>query len=67
METTVAWILLLVTAYSNDDFDFEKVGAYDTIAQCHLAATQTFWEVLPLNTEVLCIRTEGFVDETNIP
>ena len=67
METTVAWILLLVTAYSNDDFDFEKVGAYDTIAECHLAATQTFWEVLPLNTEVMCIRTEGFVDETNIP
>ena len=67
METTVAWVLLLITAYSNDDFDFEKVGAYDTIAECHVAATQTFWEVLPMNTEVVCIRTEGFVDETNIP
>jgi hypothetical protein len=67
METTVAWILLLVTAYSSDDFDFEKVGAYNTVAECHVAATQTFWEVLPMNTEVVCIRTEGFVDETNIP
>ena len=67
METTVAWILLLVTAYSSDDFDFEKVGAYDTVTECHVAATQTFWEVLPMNTEVVCIRTEGFVDETNIP
>jgi len=67
METTVAWVLLLITAYSNDDFDFEKIGAYDTIAECHVAATQSFWEVLPMNTEVVCIRTEGFVDETNIP
>ena len=67
METTVAWVLLLITAYSSDDFDFEKVGAYDTIAECHVAATQTFWEVLPMNTEVLCIRTEGFADEANIP
>ena len=67
METTVAWVLLLITAYSSDDFDFEKVGAYDTIAKCHVAATQSFWEVLPMNTEVVCIRTEGFVDETNIP
>ena len=67
METTVAWVLLLITAYSSDDFDFEKVGAYDTIAECHVAATQSFWEVLPMNTEVVCIRTEGFVDETNIP
>lgn len=67
METTVAWVLLLITAYSSDDFDFEKVGVYDTIAECHVAATQTFWEVLPMNTEVVCIRTEGFVDETNIP
>jgi len=67
METTVAWVLLLITAYSNEDFDFEKVGAYDTIAECHVAATQTFWEVLPINTEVMCIRTEGFADEANIP
>ena len=67
METPVAWVLLLITAYSSDDFDFEKVGAYDTIAECHVAATQSFWEVLPMNTEVVCIRTEGFVDETNIP
>ena len=67
METAVTWVLLLITAYSSDDFDFEKVGAYDTIAECHVAATQTFWEVLPPNTEVVCIRTEGFVDETNIP
>ena len=67
METAVTWVLLLITAYSSDDFDFEKVGAYDTIAECHVAATQTFWEVLPMNTEVVCIRTEGFVDETNIP
>jgi len=67
METTVAWVLLLITAYSSDDFDFEKIGAYDTIAECHVAATQSFWEVLPMNTEVVCIRTEGFVDETNIP
>ena len=67
METAVTWVLLLITAYSSDDFDFEKVGAYDTIAECHVAATQTFWEVLPTNTEVVCIRTEGFVDETNFP
>ena len=67
METAVTWVLLLITAYSSDDFDFEKVGAYDTIAECHVAATQSFWEVLPMNTEVVCIRTEGFVDETNIP
>ena len=67
MTTKVVWVLLLVTAYNTDDFDFEPIGSYDTIAECHLAATQTFWEVLPLNTEVMCIRTEGFVDETNIP
>ena len=67
METTVAWVLLLITAYSSDDFDFEKVGAYATLAECHVAATPPFWEVLPMNTEVVCIRTEGFVDETNIP
>ena len=64
MTTKVVWVLLLVTAYSGDDFDFEPIGSYDTIAECYVASTQEFWDEMPINQEALCIRTEELISET---
>ena len=59
------WVLLLVTAFSSEDFEFEPIGSYDTIAQCHFASTQEFWDDMPLNKEALCIRVEELDYEKN--
>ena len=63
MTTKVVWVLLLVTAFSSEDFEFEPFGAYDTIAECYFASTQEFWEEMPVNQEALCIRAEELVSE----
>ena len=63
MTTKVVWVLLLVTAFSSEDFEFETIGAYDTIAECYVASTQEFWEEMPINQEALCIRVEELTDE----
>ncbi len=65
MTTKVVWVLLLVTAFSSEDFEFEPIGAYDTIAECYVASTQEFWEEMPINQEALCIRVEELTDEKN--
>ena len=65
MTTKVVWVLLLVTAFSSEDFEFEPIGSYDTIAQCHFASTQEFWNDMPLNKEALCIRVEELDYEKN--
>ena len=65
MTTKVVWVLLLVTAFSSEDFEFEPIGSYDTIAQCHFASTQEFWDDMPLNKEALCIRVEELEYEKN--
>tara|TARA_B100000575_G_C22835047_1_gene489905 strand:+ start:485 stop:685 length:201 start_codon:yes stop_codon:yes gene_type:complete len=65
MTTKVVWVLLLVTAYSDKDFAFERIGAYDTIAECYVASTQEFWDEMPINKEALCIRVEELTNEKN--
>ena len=65
MTTKVVWVLLLVTAYSGEDFDFEPIGSYDTIAECYVASTQEFWDEMPLNKEALCMRVEEVIYEKN--
>lgn len=54
------WVLLLVTGYGvdSDSFDTISLGGYDTIAECHVTATQIFWDRMPMNQEALCIRVE---------
>ncbi len=56
----VVWVLLLVTGYGvdSDSFDTKSLGGYDTIAECHVAATQIFWDRMPINQEAVCIRVE---------
>lgn len=63
MTTKVVWVLLLVTAFSSEDFEFEPIGTYDTIAECYFASTNEFWEVLPMNKEALCMRVEELASE----
>ena len=65
MTTKVVWVLLLVTAFSSEDFEFEPIGAYDTITECYVASTQEFWDDMPMNQEALCIRVEELTDEKN--
>lgn len=65
MTTKVVWVLLLVTAFSSEDFEFEPIGSYDTISQCYFASTQEFWDDMPLNKEALCIRVEELDYEKN--
>ena len=65
MTTKVVWVLLLVTAFSSEDFEFVPIGSYDTIAECYVASTQEFWEEMPINQEALCIRVEELTDEKN--
>jgi hypothetical protein len=54
-----------VTAYNGEDFAFERIGAYGTIAECYVASTQEFWDEMPLNKEALCMRVEELTNETN--
>ena len=63
MTTKVAWVLLLVTAFSSEDFEFEPIGTYDTMAECYFASTNEFWEEMPMNKEALCMRVEELVSE----
>ena len=60
----VVWVLLLVTGYGVDSFDTKSLGGYDTIAECHVAATQIFWENMPINKEAICIRVEYWGDDS---
>ena len=54
---------MLVTAFSSEDFEFEPIGAYDTVAECHFASTREFWDDMPLNKEALCMRVEELTYE----
>ena len=63
MTTKVVWVLLLVTAYSGDDFDVEPIGSYDTMAECYFASTNEFWDDMPMNKEALCMRVEELSSE----
>ena len=63
MTTKVAWVLLLVTAFSSEDFEFEPIGTYDTMAECYFASTHEFWEEMPMNKEALCMRVEELASE----
>jgi len=54
---------LLVTGFGVDEFDTKSLGGYDTMAECHVASTQTFWENMPINQEALCIRVETRIDD----
>ncbi len=49
---------MLVTAFSSEDFEFEPIGSYDTMAECYFASTQEFWDDMPVNKEALCMRVE---------
>ena len=55
---TVSWVLLWITAVGIEDFKFKNRGVFETIAECHVAATQIFWEDMPINEEAVCIRVE---------
>ena len=63
MTTKVVWVLLLVTAFSNEDFEFQPIGSYNTMAECYFASTQEFWDEMPLNKEALCMRVEELTHE----
>ena len=63
MTTKVVWVLLLVTAFSSEDFEFEPIGTYDTMAECYFASTNEFWEEMPMNKEALCMRVEELASE----
>ena len=63
MTTKVVWVLLLVTAFSSEDFEFEPIGTYDTIAECYFASTKEFWDDMPMNKEALCMRVEELASE----
>ena len=54
----VVWVLVILRAISVDEFVPSNIGTYDTIAECHLAATTLFWDDLPDNHEAVCIRVE---------
>ena len=63
MTTKVVWVLLLVTAFSSEDFEFEPIGMYDTMAEGYFASTREFWDDMPMNKEALCMRVEELVSE----
>ena len=63
MTTKVVWVLLLVTAFSSEDFEFEPMGTYDTMAECYFASTNEFWDDMPMNKEALCMRVEELSSE----
>jgi len=63
MTTKVVWVLLLVTAFSSEDFEFEPIGSYDTIAECYFASTNELWDEMPMNKEAVCMRVEELTDE----
>tara|TARA_Y100000361_G_scaffold118098_1_gene109367 strand:+ start:641 stop:799 length:159 start_codon:yes stop_codon:yes gene_type:complete len=42
------------------DFVTENIGDYETVAECHFAATQMFWEDMPMNKEAVCMRVEEY-------
>ena len=65
MTMKVVWVLVLIKAYGIYTFDFEALGAYDTMAECYVASTQIFWGDMPLNEEAVCMRVEEFVNEKN--
>lgn len=53
------WLLLLI-AITADGFQVAVIGAYDSIAQCHVAATTTLhWEDrMPINQEAVCMAAD---------
>lgn len=62
----IVWVLIIVTASGLARFEVTPLGDYPTIADCHVASTQRFWdEDMPLNQEVVCIRVEVGDDERN--
>ena len=59
MTTTVVWVLLIVTAINRDDFTLQPVAEYPTMAECYVASTKLFWDDVPINQELLCMRVGG--------
>ena len=60
MTVEVVWVLLLVTALNKYDFVTENIGDYETVAECHFAATRMFWDDMPANKEAVCMRVEEY-------
>jgi len=58
MTVEVMWVLVLMTALNRYDFVTEKVGDYETMAECYVASTQMFWDDMPMNKEAVCMRVE---------
>ncbi len=58
------WLLVLVTANSIDNLDARVLSVHPTIAECHVTATQVFWENMPVNQEAVCLRMEETDDRT---
>jgi len=53
----IKWVLLVISLTEHNTLKHEALGFYDTIAQCHVAATQYHWEdQMPLNEEMVCMR-----------
>jgi hypothetical protein len=63
MTTKVAWVLLLITAVEVENFEVETVAYYPTMAECYFASTKLFWDELPINQELLCMRVGGHDEE----
>ena len=58
------WLLVLVTANSIDNLDARVLSVHPTIAECHVTATQVFWENMPVNQEAVCMRVEEKLDRS---
>lgn len=54
----VKWVLIVVTVKGLAQFEATPLGDFATIAECHVASTQTFWENMPMNQEAVCMRVE---------
>lgn len=59
MTTTVVWVLMIVTAANRSDFHVTTVAEYPTMAECYVASTKLFWDDVPMNQELLCMRVGG--------
>jgi hypothetical protein len=60
---TVKWVLLLVTAINRTEFELKPIAEYETMSDCYVASTKLFWENVPMNQELLCMRVGGNDEE----
>ena len=54
----VSWVLLWITAAGAEEFRVKNVGVFDTVEECHVAASKIFWDDMPVNEEAVCIRVD---------